>query len=117
MDKVAARYVGEHEVQLFKHGGPYYDADGKRLEEMTLRKGDTLMINPQELHGMTWLIDPRLEKDPLQLGVGRVVLPEDQGKSAEELSAIGYQFHKGRQDFEPVVVQSILQEKKKKEAQ
>ena len=100
---IPARYIGNHEVQLFKHGGPYRDGNGNPLQELLLRSGDTLMMPAQEVLGMTWLTDPRCQEDPVSLGVGRVVLPEHQQLSDAELIDIGYQFHMGRSDFEPIV--------------
>lgn len=100
MRKIAARYIGQHEVVLSKLGGPYVDASGARLSERVLRPGDTLMVNEPEVLGETWLHDPRHIKPSENLGSGRVVKPEHQGLSDDELSVLGYQFHAGRSDFE-----------------
>lgn len=122
MQKVPARYIGLHEVQLFKLGGPYFDGQGKPLEEYMLRPGDTLMMNAPDVLGQTFLTDPKNQSEPVWLGIGRVVLPEHQKLSNSELIDFGYQFHGGRPDFEPIDVLSTEQvsekaDKKKKEAQ
>jgi hypothetical protein len=121
MQKIPVRYIG-HEVQLFKLGGLYFDGQGKPLEEYMLRHGDTLMMNAAEVLGQTFLTDPRNQSEPVWLGIGKVVLPEHQKLSNEDLIDIGYQFHGGRPDFEPIDVPSTEQapekaDKKKKEAQ
>lgn len=101
MSKIACTYVGEHQVQLFPQGGPYFDKDGQMIVNTVISKGQTLMMEDSEVLGYTLLQDLRNESEPIYLGVGRVVLPQDEGKSDEELSAMGYQFHTGRTDFEP----------------
>lgn len=105
MAKVPARYIGGYEVLLGPSGGPYVDGNGTRLSSLVLRHGDTLMIEEQELRGISYKFDPRGVNDPLQVGYGHVVLPEDEGKSDEELQALGYQFHRGRADFEEIAPQ------------
>lgn len=99
--KIACTYVGEHKVMLFPQGGPYFDKDGQMLTELTISSGQTLMMEDTEVLGYTILQDLRNESEPLYLGVGRVILPQDESKSDEELSAMGYQFHTGRTDFAP----------------
>jgi hypothetical protein len=99
---IPARYIAEHEVTLNKLGGPYVNGDGQPLLNLVLKCGQTLMMLEDEVIGMTWLTDPRREKNPIYLGAGRVVLPEHSDKSPEELSVLGYQFHEGRPDFEPI---------------
>lgn len=93
-------YIGEHEVELNKYGGPYFDGAGQRLVDLKLRKGDTLMMPDEEVLGYTVLRDMSCNNDPVYIGVGRVVLPQDARLSDEELYAMGYQFHQGRPDFE-----------------
>lgn len=100
---IPARYVHEHEGLLSSYGGPYKDANGKPLASLLLHKGDTLMVNEHEVRGFTVLRDPRHEQEPKQLGVGRVVLPEHQYKSEEELYNLGYQFHQGSSMWEEVL--------------
>lgn len=101
MAKIACTYVGEQQVMLFPQGGPYFDKDGQVITNSVISKGQTLMLEDTEVLGYTILQDPRNIEDPIFLGVGRVILPQDEGKSAEELFAMGYQFHVGRADFEP----------------
>ena len=100
--KIAARYIGDHPLTLPKEFAPYRDGDGKALSTLSLYPGDTLMMPETEVLGQTFLEDPRAERDTLWLGPGRVILPADQDKSPEELGQIGYSFHEGRPDFEPV---------------
>lgn len=97
--KVPARYVGTHQVRLVGSLGPYFDADGNRKTDLTLSYGDTLMMPGAEVLGYTQL---RQGDQLLLLGLGKVVLPEDQTKDEAELAAIGYEFHQGRTDFTPV---------------
>lgn len=99
---IPARYIGDTEIVLGHYGGPYKDGDGKPLTDLVLRKGDTLMMRESEVNGLTVKFDPRGVNDPEILGVGRVVLPEDTDVPEDELFLRGYQFHQGREDFEPV---------------
>lgn len=100
--KVPARYIGEHSILLSPHGRPYFDASGKPLQSLALRKGDTLYINEGEARGESWLHDPAPEKESLWLGTGKRVLPEHAGLSPEEHEALGYSWHQGRPDFEEI---------------
>jgi hypothetical protein len=112
-DKVPAKYIGEHSILLSPFGKPYFDAQGKPLESLVLRKGDTLYINEGEARGESWWHDPARVKDSLHLGTGKRVFPEHAGLSEEEYEQLGYSFHGGRPDFEEitpqgkVVVQSV----------
>lgn len=101
---IPARYVGGHEIKLSEYNGPYLNGDGFPLRNLLLRPGEVIMMYEEEVVGHTLLIDPRREKDPEYLGVGRVVRKEHEGKSLVELIILGYQFHEGRPDFEPVEV-------------
>lgn len=103
MAQVPARYIGQHSVILSQFGGPYLDGDGFPLTNRTIHTGDTLMVGDEELYGVTWLIDPKLVKDPVRVGLGRKTLDEHVGMSEQELADLGYQFHQGRPDFEPYV--------------
>jgi hypothetical protein len=103
-EKIAARYIGGHTVSLPGSLGPYFDASGKPIASYRLNYGDTLMMPAHEVLGQTYLRqhDQAFEHDQVfDLGAGRVVRPQDQNKSPEELAAIGYEFHRGRPDFEP----------------
>lgn len=100
--KVPARYIGEHSILLSPLGRPYFDAQGKPLQSLVLRKGDTLHINEGEARGESWLHDPAREKESLWLGTGKRVLPEHAGLSPEEHEAAGYEWHQGRPDFEEI---------------
>lgn len=97
--KVPARYIGEHSILLSQYGKPYFDAQGKPLQSLVLRKGDTLYINEGEARGESWLHDPAREKESLWLGTGKRVLPEHAGLSPEEHENLGYEHHMGRSDF------------------
>lgn len=101
--KVPARYVGLYEAKLFEHGAPYLDGTGKPLTSLILHPGDTVMVNPDEVYGYTLLKDPRQERDAIHLGYGRVIRESDQGKSDEELAALGYEFHQKSALWEPLV--------------
>jgi hypothetical protein len=97
--KVPARYIGEHSILLSPLGKPYFDAQGKPLQSLVLRKGDTLYINEGEARGESWLHDPAREKDSLWLGTGKRVKEEHKDLSEEEHIALGYEWHGGRRDF------------------
>jgi len=101
--KVPARYISETPIVLAPFGKPYFDANGKPLESLALRKGDTLYINEGEARGESWLHDPQRVKESLRLGSGKRVLPEHAGLSADEHEQIGYEFHGGRGDFEEIL--------------
>lgn len=101
--KIPARYVGGHDIVLSKFGGPYYDGDGKRLIDLVMHPGDTLMMEDEEVLGVSWLHDPRHEQDSQKVGVGKQVLEQHNGLKDHELREVGYQFHTGRSDFEPVI--------------
>lgn len=97
--KVPARYIGEHGIVLSSSGKPYFDANGKPLQSLALRKGDTLYINEGEARGESWWHDPRREKESERLGTGKRVKVEHAGLTAEEHAALGYEHHQGRGDF------------------
>ena len=99
---VAARYIGPAGLRLSNALGPYLDAHGQRRTNLYLTPGDTLMLPDVEVLGQTYLFDPKSINDPLWLGVGRVVLPEHATLSERELAVLGYEFHAGRSDFEPM---------------
>jgi len=101
--KVPARYISETPIILSPMGRPYFDANGKPLESMALRKGDTLYINEGEARGESWWHDPQRNKESLRLGSGKRVLPEHAGLSAEEHEFLGYEFHGGRPDFAEIL--------------
>jgi hypothetical protein len=102
MAKIPARYVGGHDILLSKFGGPYYDGDGRRLLDLVLHPGDTLMMEDEEVLGFSMLHDPRHEKESVKIGVGKQVLDEHNSLKDHELRELGYQFHEGRRDFEPI---------------
>lgn len=101
---IPARYIGQTDIILAHFGGPYRDGNGKPLEDLVVRHGDTLMMREGEVSGFTIKFDPRGEANAEYLGIGEVVKPEDQGKERDVLLREGYQFHQGREDFEPYVV-------------
>lgn len=110
--KVPARYRGDHAVRLPPLHGPYFDGSGKRLESFLLSPGDTLMVWEQEVKGQTFLLN---DNGAEWLGYGHVVKPEHQealaGKSEQEqaeiLSALRYQFHSPRSDFQALESEAI----------
>lgn len=101
--KVPARYISETPITLSSMGKPYFDANGKPLESLALRKGDTLYINEGEARGESWWHDPRREKESLRLGSGKKVLPEHADCTAEEWEQLGYEHHGVRGDFEEIL--------------
>ena len=102
--KIPARYIGGHQLVLAGYQGPHYDGNGNRLTSLVISPGDTLMMQPHEIRGMSYKFDPRGIDDPLLLGYGsHIVLPEHQGLPDEMLETLGYSFHLGRPDFEEVV--------------
>lgn len=98
MTMVPVRWRGSHSVKLRAVDGQRFDAAGKPITRGVLNPGDTLMVPAAEAFGQTIKWDPQELKDPLYLGVGRVVLPEDAGKSDAELAVLGYEFQLGRAD-------------------
>lgn len=104
--RVPARYVGEYEVVLSPFGRPYFDADGRLLSNLRLRTGDTLYITEGEARGESWLHDPKREKPSAYLGTGKCIPDKEpyQGKSEEELRALGWDYHAKRGDFEEIVL-------------
>jgi hypothetical protein len=107
---VPARYIGAHPVELAP-GRPHYNIDGTRrgIEDNTLAHGDTIMMVDEDVLGKTILEDPHAVKDPVQLGIGRVILPEHAGKSLEELDQLGYVFHQGRGDFRALADEQAIE--------
>lgn len=98
-EKVACIYIGTTPLRLSPAGGPYYDGLGKRLASRDLMPGDTLMMSPEEVNGVTFLHDPRGVEDSEKLGAGKVTKPEHADLAPEALAVIGYDFHEGRSDF------------------
>lgn len=101
--KIPARYTGAAGMRLSKTLGPYFDANGQRITNHFLEPGDTLMLPDTEVLGQSYLFDPQGKREPLWLGVGRVALPEDKDKDERALAILGYEFHTGRTDFEPLL--------------
>lgn len=99
---VPARYIGQHATNLVRGVRRYYNIDGTLRTKHTLEAGETLMMPAQEILGQTLLFDPHNVRPPKNLGIGKRVLPEDAEKSERELSLLGYEFHQGRSDFEPM---------------
>lgn len=93
--KIPARYVGTHSVIL--QGGAV-DPQGNRVGRI-LNYGTVILMPEREVRGQTFL---RSNDQFFDLGTGKVIRQEDQGKSEEELAMLGYEFHQGRTDFEPV---------------
>lgn len=102
MGKVPARYIGHHAVSLNPGMGPYYNIDGTRRTDMMLSTGDEILMEDREVLGQSYLFDPKGQRDPLYLGIGRVVLPEHKDLDAQALAELGYEFHTGRPDIEPL---------------
>lgn len=113
---IPARYTGEHDVVLSNYGGPYLDGDGKPLQSLVLHRGDTLMVQENEVKGFTVLLDPRHEQEPQILGVGRVVRDQDKDKDDTTLIAMGYQFHQPSPIWQDLSTQQQSQASSKKTA-
>lgn len=97
---IPARYIGDG-TALQPRSKPYLDADGKRLKSLQLQTGDTIMMDEAEVIGQTYLFDSAGKQDPLYLGAGHKILPEHKDLTREEIAKI-YEFHIGREDFEPL---------------
>ncbi len=106
--KIPARYIGAYAVTL-KDGTGALDGEGKPLTTGLIEYGTTLMMNEEEVLGQTFLAD-RATGVLRSLGAGRVILPEHEDASDDELAVYGYQFHGGRTDFEPVTPPTIAEE-------
>lgn len=122
---IAIRYVGTFAVYLEKTSKPYRNADGAFLDLVEVRPGawkyvlapgDTLLVPEDEALGITYLVDPRGEQEPVKLGSGLCLIPEHQGRNWQELIDVRftygsekantgiwcYEFHMPRADFEPL---------------
>lgn len=104
---VPARYIGHHAARLT--GRLYFNVDGSRRQSALLESGDTLLMPEREILGFTLLHDPHQVNDPLDLGVGKRVLPEHAGMNPEQLAALGYEWHLGRTDFIPLEVEGSIE--------
>jgi hypothetical protein len=105
LPKVPVRYTGAHVVRLRQVDGPQRDANNVPLESLLVPKDQTLQMSAIEVYGTTYLFDPRGEKPTEWLGLGRVVLDKhhEYATSPVDLERIGYEFHEGRSDVEPLV--------------
>jgi hypothetical protein len=102
---VPARYIGTNRIHRNKLQGPGLDGTGRRRTSLLVEQGDILMMPAREILGQSYLFDPRGVNAPLDLGVGRRVLPEHAQLSERDLALSGYEFHSGRPDFELVVIE------------
>ncbi len=96
MALIAARYIGTEDVTLPDNVN-YLDGNGNPFTKSILQNGDTLMMNDFDILGQTLLKDST--GNVQVLGLGRVILPADQGLSDDALAAKGYLFSNGRTDF------------------
>lgn len=100
MARVPARYTGPSTI-ISKINGRVYDAQGKVVPAgKRLNPGDVIQFGDQEVYGFTLKFDPRGNDRPLNLGLGKAVLPEHDKLNEDELYAVGYEFHQPRQDVE-----------------
>lgn len=113
LQKVPARYIGDEE-KLLSGDEAHKDGDGNpwsvmvtnsldQRPDMGIRPQDTIMVYPQEVYGQTYKHDPRGNAQSVWVGLGKVCLAQDAGKTEDELKAIGYDFHEKRRDMEPVI--------------
>lgn len=102
--RVPARYTGSYAVRLAHRdiNGAVTDETGALRNNTKVRPGDIVHLRAHEVYGASYLFDPRGERDPQFLGVGKVVLPEHAQLSDAERAALGYEHHEGRSDFEPL---------------
>lgn len=113
---VPARYVGSAQGILMRRYGPYHDGNGNPWQQKVkdaldpfgtmsdgINQNDTIMVWPQEVYGLTYKHDPRGNAPSILVGIGHVALPEDAGKSKQELLALGYEFHEKSAALEPVI--------------
>lgn len=113
MALIPARYIGAQAVTLMQ---PARNIDGTPRQSMTLSYGDEFLAQDTEVLGATYLLDPHGNKNPLFLGVGRVVLPEHANLDERELALLGYEFHQGRGDF-AAIEQNTRQEDQSNQVQ
>lgn len=109
---VPARYVGNHIVDLQQTRRDWRNIDGAPRKETRLSNGDTVMMPAEEVLGMTIWHDPQQQKPSVKVGIGRCCFPLHQGKSEDELRALGYEFHMGRTDFEAIEVEKSDKKKR-----
>jgi hypothetical protein len=98
---VPAKYIGSNIIDLGRTGRKeWFNVDGTRRTDLMLGNGDTVMMPAAEVLGQAIITfgDGRQE----YVGAGHVVRKEDEGKSEEELKAMGYQWDMGRPDFEAI---------------
>src|SRR5258708_7429684 len=107
---IPARYTGHHAARLAQRLA--FNIDGSRRQSSLLESGDTLMMPEREIRGFTLLHDPHMVHDPLDLGVGKRVLPEHKDLNAEQLGALGYEWRLGMTDFEALEVAGSIEESK-----
>lgn len=111
--KVPARYVGDQE-KLLSGDEPHHDGDGNpwsvmvtnsldKRPDLGIRPQDTIMVYPQEVYGQTYKHDRVGNAESMWVGLGKVCLAQDAGKTEDELRAIGYDFHEKRRDMEPLI--------------
>ena len=81
---------------------PYYNVDGTRRGSLSLEPGDEMLMRDEDIYGKTLWHDPQGNRPSQYIGLGKVVKPEHAGKEETELLDIGYEWHEGRRDFEPV---------------
>jgi len=96
LTKIAAQYIGTDTVILVD-AIDLKDGNGNPITKSTLDTGDTLMMDDFDILGETFLYDGM--GGVQNLGVGRVILPQDAGLTDAQLAARGYQFSSGRSDF------------------
>lgn len=115
---IPARYIGDYPVHLSSEHGKRHGArlaEGHttydhRIDGKVISKGDIVLMPAEDVLGQTFWHDPAHNQPSLRIGVGHVIMPQhavnpvaNAPYSREELQALGYEFHMGRPDFEPVV--------------
>jgi hypothetical protein len=100
--RVAARYNGSTMLLLQPGQGTGYNPDGTRRASRAIERGDVLLMPEREICGFTLF---REGERAYNLGTGKCIKPEHQDLDDRELSHAGYEFHRGRPDFDLVVDQ------------
>lgn len=99
MALIAAQYIGTDDFVLDPAQAPFYDNNGNVITDDHISTGEIIMWPDVDIQGYTLKLDPAQIQQPQYLGLGRVVLPADQGLSDAQLKNAGYVFNQGRSDF------------------
>ncbi len=109
--KIPVRYIGAYPVTLKDPTG-VLDGQGRPLTTGLLEYGDTIMMEETEILGETLFEYIRGKGLLKSLGPGRIILPEHVHAADDPaaLEQLGYHFHMGRSDFEPLLDEPVIEE-------